>query len=71
MNITTHDDVDEIFDHYREFIRRLREHFIAEKQKFEIRADNNDTDFITLVDSNIDTSLWTKSVTAGDTTWSF
>jgi hypothetical protein len=70
MAITTHESEDEIFDHYKIFLEKLREHFLNQKMPFEIRVNTGDKDFEILLEQNIDQTKWKKQSSAGDITWS-
>lgn len=70
LAITTLEDENEIFDHYKIFIEKVGHHFKSIGEKFEFRVISNDKDFENLLEQNIDKEKWIKSLSGSDITWS-
>jgi len=70
LAIATPNNPHDLFDHYNLFIKKIREHFIAQKKPFEFRVFAGDTQFENLLQQNINSADWKREASQGDITFS-
>lgn len=61
MAIATSDPSQDIFEHYKLFLEKIREHFLSIKMPFEFRVADGDMELHEILQANIDPSQWKKT----------
>jgi hypothetical protein len=60
----------DLFDHYKIFIKKIREHYQSLKSPFEFRVPPHDTDFLNILRGNADPAHWNCTQDGGMDIWS-
>ncbi|MBS1985594.1 MAG: hypothetical protein JST16_15630 [Bdellovibrionales bacterium] len=69
MAIASPDDESDLFDHYKLFIAKTREHFMEQGLPFEFRVFDGNDEFERLLGENIEPGHWAKTRAHGETTY--
>jgi hypothetical protein len=69
MAITSMNHPNDLFDHHRIFIEKIREHFLSIKEPFEFRVLPGDTAFQALLQSNANPAHWNQTQDGGMEIW--
>lgn len=70
MAITSMNQPNQLFDHYKLFIHEIREHFHSQGQPFEFRVLPGDTAFQNILQSNANPAHWNQTTDGGMDIWS-